>query len=153
MSGVFSRSTLAPTIAFFCLEHVFDKTLDLCVDFHVPAFANGVETDNLLIFSLIYSSPEMMEALNSVNVSFLAPTRSSGSHSVCLSVCLSACLSVCLWYLWILHSIFMFLWSSSSSLLALFKLSSSSLQSNSLQSSSLQALFKLSSIKLSLSSL
>ena len=94
MSGVFSRSTLAPTIAFFCLEHVFDKTLDLCVDFHVPAFANGVETDNLLIFSLIYSSPEMMEALNSVNVSFLAPTRSSGSHSVCLSVCLSVCVSV-----------------------------------------------------------
>ena len=63
MSGIFSRSPLVPTIAFFCLEHVFDKSLDLCVDFHVPAFTNGVKTDNLLIFSLIYSSPEMMETL------------------------------------------------------------------------------------------
>ena len=64
MSDIFSRSTHLPTIAFFCLEHVFDKSLNLFVDFHVSAFTNGVETDNLFIFSLIYSSPEWMKIIN-----------------------------------------------------------------------------------------
>ena len=78
--------THLPTIAFFCLEHAFDKSLDLFVDFHVLAFTYGVKTDNLLKFSFTYtySSPEYLWYDNiSVETLSQKSTLTCSLHSFC----------------------------------------------------------------------